>query len=174
MSWEMNFEMYVGAREQRAKVLEVAKRALAEKGYETFANNIEANKHDHYLIEETTCFSPLGDNFDDAIATIYTAVAKELPEVEFKGFSGYAWGSCEAGHCFDKSGNILKVETILYEGCGFCPECGEEVVHVDDYDPAKTYYCPDCGEQMDNEELFSLYEKASYTYEIINGELVEK
>ena len=39
MSYEMNFEMYVGKKEQRADVLRVAKNALIANGYEEFADN---------------------------------------------------------------------------------------------------------------------------------------
>ena len=34
MSYEMNFEMYVGKKEQRAEVLAVIRKALTEKGFE--------------------------------------------------------------------------------------------------------------------------------------------
>lgn len=30
-----------------------------------------------------------------------------------------------------------------------CPECGEDVVRMEDYDPNKTYVCPECGEEID-------------------------
>ncbi len=42
MSYEMNFEMYVGKKEQRAEVLAVIRKALTEKGFEEFANNFVA------------------------------------------------------------------------------------------------------------------------------------
>ncbi len=174
MSYEMNFEMYVGAREQREEVLRVAKQALMEKGYVEFANNIEAAAEDAYMIAESTTATFLGENFDDAIRTIYEAIIKELPDVVFKGFSGIVWGTLEAGHCFEKAANTLTVGKIKYEGGGYCPECGESVVHVEDYDPTKTYICPECGEVIANEELFSYFEKEDSTYEIIDGELIEK
>lgn len=174
MTYEMNFEMYVGTKEQRADVLKVAKSALIAKGYEDFANNLVASKSDCYMIEENTNMTYLVENFDDAISTIYQAIVRELPEVVFKGFSGYTCGTYEAGHCFEKKDNTLSVGKIGYEGWGFCPECGEDVVHVDDFDPAKTYVCPECGEEISNEDMFVQYESEDITYEIVDGELIVK
>ena len=57
MSYEMNFEMCVGSKEQRAEVLAVANRALIEKGYEKFANNLVADQDDDYMIAEDTCMT---------------------------------------------------------------------------------------------------------------------
>lgn len=174
MSYEMNFEMYVGKKEQRADVLRVAKNALITKGYEEFADNLVADKRDRYMIKEDTSMTYLGENFDDAISTIYQAIVKELPEVVFKGFSGYTDYTYEAGHCFEKQDNTLIVGKIGYEGEGFCLECGETVVDVDDFDPAKTYTCPECGEVIPNEELFSQYDSEDITYEIVDGKLIVK
>ena len=125
MSYEMNFEMYVGKKEQRAEVLAVIRKALTEKGFEEFANNFVADKDDKYMIKENTCCSFSADDFDEAISTIYKAIVRELPEVVFKGFSGYTHYTYEAGHCFEKQDNTLIVGKIAYEGAGFCLECGE-------------------------------------------------
>lgn len=174
MSYEMKFEMYVGAKEQRAEVLAVARKALITNGYEKFANSLVESKDDCYMIEENSCMTFLGDNFHEAIRTIYEAIVKELPEIVFRGFSGYTWGTFEAGHCFEKKGNTLVVGKIGYEGSGYCPECDEEIVSVDDYNPAETYYCPECGEEIPNDELFSYFEKEDIIYEITDGKLIEK
>ena len=174
MTYEMNFEMYVGAKEQRADVLRVAKSALIAKGYEEFANNLVADKSDRYMIQENSCMTDLIDCLDDAISTIYQAIVRELPDVVFKGFSGYTWGSYEAGHCFEKKDNTLIVGKIGYEGWGICCECGEDVVHVDDFDPAQTYICPECGEEIAHEDMFSQFESEDITYEIVDGKLIVK
>lgn len=174
MSYEMNFEMYVGKKEQRAEVLAVIRKALTEKGFEEFANNFVADKDDKYMIKENTCCSFSADDFDEAISTIYKAIVKELPEVVFKGFSGYTHYTYEAGHCFEKKDNTLIVGKIGYEGYGYCPECSETVVDVDDFDPAKTYICPECGEVISNEDMFVQYNNEDITYEIVDGELIVK
>lgn len=174
MNYEMSFEMYVGTKEQRKEVLEVIKKALTENGFEKFANNFIANKRDGYKIEEDTCCAFSADSFDEAISTIYKAIIKELPTVVFKGCSGYCWGTYEAVHCFDKDNNTLRVEKMGYDGDGSCSECGEEIVDVDNFDPTKTYICPECGEEIPASYLFGDFYKEDKTYEIIDGELVEK
>lgn len=174
MSYEMNFEMYVGKKEQRAEVLRVAKNALIANGYEEFADSFVADKSDRYLIKEISCCAFSADSFDEAISTIYKAIVKELPEVVFKGFSGYTHYTYEAGHCFEKKDNTLIVGKIGYEGYGYCPECSETVVDVDDLDPAKTYICPECGEVISNEDMFVQYNNEDITYEIVDEELIVK
>ena len=173
MSYEMSFEMYVGAKEQRKEVLEVIKKALTENGFEKFANNFIANKRDGYKIEENTCCSFSPNNFDEAISTIYKSIIKELPEVVFEGYSRYTWGTYEEVLCFEKENDLLMIEKLGYEGTGCCDECGVEVVFIDDYDPTKIYTCPECGEIIPNEELYYQFEKENITYKIVKGELIK-
>lgn len=173
MSYEMSFEMFVGVKEQRAEVLAVAKKALIRKGYREFADRLIADKTDCKLIRDSLG-SFLGDNFDKVVSMIYEAVAIELPDVDFKGFSCYAWGTYEAGHSFEKVGNILKVNKLGCEGAGTCPECGEEVIDVDNFDPTKTYTCPECGEEISASGLFDGFYKEDKTFEIVDRKLIEK
>lgn len=174
MSYEMNFEMYVEAKEQRKEVLAVIKKALLENGYEEYADNFVADRKNPCKIKENTMCSFHPTQFNEAIKVIYSAVVKELPEVMFKGYSGFLCGTEDNGHSFERKGNNLEVFILAYEGCGSCPECGEEVVHIDDFDPEETYYCPDCGEEIPSDELYYIIEKEEITYEIINGELIRK
>ena len=56
------------------------------------------------------------------------------------------------------SNGKLEVETVYYP-CGYCeylecPECGEFVVKLEDYDPNATYHCPECGEEIDLSEQY--------------------
>ena len=71
--------------------------------------------------------------------------------IEFKAYnySTYSESSLEAEFHNDH----MEVESIYYP-CGYCeylecPECGEFVVRIDEYDPNATYYCPECGEEID-------------------------
>lgn len=168
---EMTMTMYVGAREQRNEVLEVVKRALKAKGFEQFADDLKADKTDCYMITNDISFDVSQENFDEAISTIYKAIIKELPDVVFQGNAWTGAGTCDMTHNFDKTDNTLKVETTYADGEGICPECDTEVVDIDSYVAGKTYICPECGEDIT--DCFT-FEKANYTYEIINGELVEK
>ena len=174
MSYEMNFEMYVEAKEQRNAVLEVIKKTLLENGYEKDIDNFVADKKDKCKIKENTSCSLNPDSFNEAIQSIYTAIVKELPEVVFKGYSGYLWGTVDAAHAFKRNGNTLEVSLLEYEGSGYCPECDEEVVDIDDFDPEETYYCPECGEEISGSDLFEIYENENIIYEIIDGELIRK
>ena len=174
MSYEMNFEMYVEDKKQRKGVLEVIRKALTEEGFDKFADDFIEDKKEKCMIRDNTSCSFSADNFDEAVSTIYKAIIKELPNVIFKGYSGYTYGTFEGGHCFEKKGNTLIVERIVYEGSGWCPDCCEEVVFVDDYDPTKNYVCPECGEVVPNEDLFSYFEKEEIIYEIIDGNLIKQ
>ena len=50
----------------------------------------------------------------------------------------------------------LIIDTVYYpSGAGWemlsCPDCGEDVVSMDDYEKGKTYICPECGAECDFE-----------------------
>lgn len=50
----------------------------------------------------------------------------------------------------------LVIDTVYYpSGAGWemlsCPDCGEDVVSMDDYEKGKTYICPECGAECDFE-----------------------
>lgn len=54
------------------------------------------------------------------------------------------------------SNGKLVIDTIYYpSGAGWemlsCPECGEDVVSMDDYEKGKVYTCPECGAECDFE-----------------------
>ena len=49
----------------------------------------------------------------------------------------------------------------------YCPECGELVVRLEEYDPSKTYICPECGEELD------LYEQYGEDAPVITREIIE-
>ena len=58
--------------------------------------------------------------------------------------------------------SALEVKTVYYpegdyENYLCCPECGEEIVSMKDFEPGKTYTCPECGEKC---ELDDEYEDA--------------
>ena len=116
------------------------------------------------------------ENFYEAIKVVYTAMINEMPEADFMGSASIAEGTYEGSSMFDKRGNVFKTEEFEGFDHGVCPECGDTVVYSFEYDPEKTYICPECGEECDPEEMFwgavPRIEKA--TYEIINGELIEK
>ena len=44
-----------------------------------------------------------------------------------------------------------------------CPECGEVIVSLEEYNPNKTYVCPECGEELDFSNLAPVIEKEIIT-----------
>lgn len=93
-----------------------------------------------------------------AIDSIHTFVCEVINEAT------YSAGNMEADY---KDGFLNVISTYYPEGyCEYlyCPECGEEVVLFDEYDPNQKYYCPECGEEID---LSSEYEESKPAIENI-------
>lgn len=95
------------------------------------------------------------------IEVILEAIASELSEENFECTvytdSTYACDEIKASYSNSKL-NIK--ETYLPAGyvkylC--CPECGEEIVRIDEYDAEQTYYCPECGDEIDLSEQYEEY-----------------
>ncbi len=62
------------------------------------------------------------------------------------------------------NGCLEMVSTFFPEGYSEyleCPECGEEIVRIEDYDPNATYICPECGEELDFTSAAPVIEKES-------------
>ena len=62
--------------------------------------------------------------------------------------------------CFDggyKDGVLSYTSTYWPSGYMeylMCPECGEDVVLIKEYNPNETYICPECGEEINLEEIY--------------------
>ena len=94
---------------------------------------------------------------------ILEAIVKALAScglVEFKAFndSTYSQSSIEVV----LNNGQLEVESVYYPSgyCEYleCPECGENVVKIEDYDPNATYFCPECKEAI---ELSNQYKEVA-------------
>lgn len=90
------------------------------------------------------------------IDVLAKAIATELADEEFELDSWYF--SCNCGYqstikATYKDGT-LTINTIEAESDGYCPECGEQIVCYDEYDPNETYYCPECGDELNHEDMF--------------------
>lgn len=90
---------------------------------------------------------------EDILPELLKAIAKQLPHESFTFESNSTNDYTDAELDGKYAKGILEINSTYYpEGycesvC--CPECGEYVVRLDEYDPSKTYICPDCGEEVD-------------------------
>ncbi len=140
---------------QNAKTIAVNTiKAMPIPGYddnvsELFADSLYLDDND--LVNEEYCLS--SDDFMKVAATVVKAIAASLKTANFTfdcvSSDSYA-ESCVEG-CFENG--LLTINTTYFPD-GYseflaCPECGEDVVRTEDYDPSKTYICPDCGEEVD-------------------------
>ncbi len=65
-----------------------------------------------------------------------------------------------------QNGVLDMTSTFFPEGYSeylYCPECGEAVVRMEDYDPNATYVCPECGEEIDLSSAVPVIEKELIT-----------
>lgn len=100
----------------------------------------------------------LPEGIADVMEVILAAIAEELRDETFECtvFSDSDYSCDEIAATFANRKLNIK-ETYLPSGfveylC--CPECGEEVVRVDEYNAGETYYCPECGEEIDLSEEY--------------------
>ena len=100
----------------------------------------------------------LANEMLDAAELIVKTLAVELPQESFTfdivGTDTYAEGWLEGRFT---NGTLEMTNTYYPEGyCEYvsCPECGEFIVRLDEYDPSKTYVCPHCGEEVDLSENY--------------------
>lgn len=92
------------------------------------------------------------EDMDDVAEAICLALSRNLKSdftAEMNNLSDYSEGSVEAKF----NDGCLTLDSEFWP-CGYtemlrCPECGEEIVALDDFDPSAVYVCPDCGEIID-------------------------
>ena len=75
-------------------------------------------------------------------------------ECEVNSVSTYTDGEFEASY---KDG-LLRIKEVFYPSGYYesvpCPECGSNVVRIEDYVPNRTYICPECGEEVDLSKMY--------------------
>ncbi len=123
--------------------------------YELFAKSLSVKGE--VLTSEEACLT--AEDFMNAAAAVIKAIAENLKTENFTfntfGEDTYT-ESCVDG-CF-KDGLLTITSTYYPNGdCEYlgCPECGEFVVSLEEYDPSKTYVCPECGEELDLSEMYA-------------------
>lgn len=111
---------------------------------------VEGNTLKH-LYDEYSGFTT--DDLLEVMTVVIKSIAEQLPSENFSfdvfGEDTYTEGELEGQY---ENGTLEMKST--YWPMGYvetldCPECGEEIVTLDEFDPSKTYYCPECGEEID-------------------------
>lgn len=123
--------------------------------YELFAASLCVKEND--LTSEEACLT--AEDFMNATVEVIKTIAESLKTESFTfntfGEDTYT-ESCVDG-CFEDG--LLAITSTYYPNgyCEYleCPECGEFVVRLEEYDPSKTYVCPECGEELDLSEQYA-------------------
>lgn len=123
--------------------------------YKQFAESLNVEDNTLVNIEMTLLSSEIMEASIEVIKAIAETLKTECFTFDVVGYDEYteSWveGSFENGQ--------LEI-TSTYFPCGYteflhCPECGEDVVRIEDYDPSKTYVCPECGEEIDLSKVYA-------------------
>ena len=123
---------------------------------ETAATNLIAENNILLLPREKGCF--LAEECMEFLPIILKAIAEQMPNEDFTfevtSTNDYSDAEFDSEY---SNGTLCITSTYYPEGyCESvsCPECGEYVVRLDEYDPSKTYICPECGEEVDLSENY--------------------
>ena len=127
-------------------------------------NNAVSHAVESLHVDGSTLMIPQGgawflaEELVDVFPLIVKAIATQLPHEDFSfevaGYDDYAEGWIDG--CY-ADGNLEINSTFYPMGyCEYvsCPECGEDVVRLDEYIPGKLYPCPECGELVDLTEQY--------------------
>ena len=150
------------AAANRAK--KIAKEAILSLESSRYSDGAEYTAA-HLIEENNTLLIPEGEVaysteewMENVLPVLLKAIAKQLPHESFtfESNSTNDYSDAELDGRYAKG--ILEINSTYYpEGyCESvsCPECGEYVVRLDEYDPSKTYICPECGEEVDLSENY--------------------
>ena len=154
-----NLKMTMENKNQAAKAAEMIAEIAAKRTPESpnelndFLECVEVKRNK--VIVDGSC-SLWENTFLEMLPEIFKACAA-LTNQKFEANAWYE--SCNCGYSAsieaERRGSTLNLRTVVSEnGDGICPECCEQIVCYDEYDPDETYYCPECGEEIDHEEMF--------------------
>lgn len=129
------------------------------------------NENNKLFISEGTV-----GNYDTIVSDICKALAVEFPNNSFYGHAYYDDYRCGYESCADYQFENGKLHMELIEsenGNGYCPECGEQLVCFDEFNPDETYHCDDCDIDVSAEDMFEgvLPVKTVVDLQAIDGEL---
>ena len=140
-------------------------RALHYNGYSEQPTILAANsliiEDDMTLTFEELCFdsADLMDASRKVIKAIAFAMSEESFEFSVCGCDTYTESWVDGSF---QNGVLDMTATFFPEGYSeflLCPECGKEIVRIEDCDPNATYVCPECGEELDFSSSAPVIEK---------------
>lgn len=94
---------------------------------------------------------------DTVVKDICIKLAQTFPKSEFYGHAYYDDERCGYETCADyefENGKLFVEMIESPNGPGCCPECGEQLVCFDEFDPNETYHCDDCEMDVSAEDMF--------------------
>lgn len=118
----------------------------------SLSNALQVNGH---IIETDEIFFDIED-LDDVMHLLTKAIARHRIDEEFTCFvlvdTPYSYKKIEISY----ANRELDMKTILYP-FGYkeyltCPECGTDIVKMDEYNEDKTYFCSECEDVVDLSE----------------------
>ena len=143
---------FTGAKEEEKEANEIIGRMLSEV--------------DEYENEYTEAFADDAaiSNYDlkEIVTSSAEMLVEKFPASRFEIEAAFSQLNAEGEARYTRryDGNELHGRNIYcpYDFNGCCPECGCEVVEIDDFDPNTTYVCQECGGEftlVDQEIIFS-------------------
>ena len=140
---------FIGTKEEEKEANEIIGRMLSEV--------------DEYGNEYTDAFADEAaiSNYDlkDVVASSAKILVEKFPASRFEIEAAFSQLNAEGEARYTRhyDGAELHGKDIYcpYDFDGCCPECGCEVVDLDNFDPNATYICHKCGEEftLDNQEI---------------------
>ena len=134
-------------------------------------DGVELNSYPFIHSYEYEICYPEGLGLEEISKAVYEAVLKTMPECYSEGSIELFNGTVDVVFSFEKIENVLNTQMEFVVMDRVCEECGELLVNGWDYEPMKTYICPNCGREH---FLTAKTEDEFYTYEIINGKVIDK
>lgn len=103
------------------------------------------------------------DDLQEVVSNAANILKEKFPSSRFEIYAAFSHlsGGGEARYTRKYDGEELYGKGLVcnQDFDGYCPECGCEVVDIEDYDPNKKYNCKKCGYELlfDNQDI-SYYE----------------
>ena len=124
---------------------------------EELANDLLVEGSQIVLKDETSGYF-VPEDINEVLEDLLNAIAaiESINKFECESYSDSTYSENDFEATFENG--LLKINSTYYP-CGYCeylscPECGEDVVRIEDFDPNKEYICPECGEVIDLTEQF--------------------